>query len=129
MAFRNGAYAKVWEVSRVADNYVDVRLSTSRKKKDTSEYEQDFGGFVRFIGTACEPAKTLKNGDKIKLSEVACTQTYNKEQQKQYTNFQCFAFEMADGAPQGKQPAKQEKKDTSFMNIPEDAEDETLPFS
>lgn len=44
MGFRTGAYAKVWEVTPMSDTSTKVRLSVSRKNKQTNEYEQDFSG-------------------------------------------------------------------------------------
>ena len=52
MGFRTGAYAKVWEVTPMSDTSTKVRMSVSRKNKQTGEYEQDFSGFVLCIGTA-----------------------------------------------------------------------------
>lgn len=49
MGFRTGAYAKVWEVTPMSDTSTKVRLSVSRKNKQTNEYEQDFSGFVLAI--------------------------------------------------------------------------------
>ena len=39
--FSVNAYAKIWEVKRVADKYTDLRISTS-KKVEEGKYEQDF---------------------------------------------------------------------------------------
>lgn len=123
MSFRNGAYAKIWEIQPVTGNFTDIRLSTSHKRKDTGEYEQDFGGFVRLIGTAHQNASKLNVGDRIKLGEVGVTTSYNKETKKQYTNFQCYSFELAnDFLQQAETQAKEEK-------IIETEEDEELPFS
>lgn len=95
MSFRNGAYATVWEVKPAA-NYTDVRLSTSRKSKQSGEYETDFSGFVRFIGDANRMAAGLKQRDRIKLGEVACTNQYVKDKNTTYHNYQCFNFEAAE---------------------------------
>lgn len=97
MAFRTGAYAKIWEL-KTSDRgtYTDARISTSHKRKDTGEYEQDFGGYVRLIGEAHQMAAGLKVGDSIRLGDVAATQTYNKQQGRTYTNFQVFTFEIPE---------------------------------
>lgn len=42
MGFRTGAYAKVWEVTPMSDTSTKVRMSISRKNKQSGEYEQDF---------------------------------------------------------------------------------------
>ena len=123
MAFQDGNYAKVWEVKRNT-NYTDVRLSTSRKRKDTGVYETDFSGFVRFIGKAHQDAVNLNDGDRIKLGNVSCTRTYNKAENKNYTNFQCYSYSIGDSAPAT--PAPQ----TAAPPVPEIPEgvDEELPF-
>ena len=51
MGFRSGSFAKVWEVSPVNDTSTKLRISVSRKNKQTGEYEQDFSGFVMCVGT------------------------------------------------------------------------------
>ena len=38
MGFRTGAYAKIWEVTPMSDTSTKVRLSVSRKNKQTNEY-------------------------------------------------------------------------------------------
>lgn len=38
MGFRSGAYAKVWDVSPVSDTATKLRVSISRKDKNTGEY-------------------------------------------------------------------------------------------
>ena len=71
MGFRTGAYAKIWEVTPMSDTSTKVRLSVSRKNKQTNEYEQDFSGFVLAIGTAAaKKAACLKEGERIKLGDV-----------------------------------------------------------
>ena len=68
MGFRTGAYAKVWEVTPMSDTSTKVRMSISRKNKQSGEYEQDFSGFVLAIGTAAaKKAAGLKEGDIITL--------------------------------------------------------------
>ena len=125
MAFRSGAYATVWEVRAGKGKYSDVRLSTSRKNQ-SGEYETDFSGFVRFIGEAHEKAGALKEKDRIKLGDVSVTNTYSKEKQTTYTNFQVYSFEMADGSNQTNQYSA--KKDGFDPSVPEGV-DEELPFA
>ena len=59
MGFRTGAYAKVWEVSPLSDTSTKVRMSVSRKNKQSGEYEQDFSGYVLCIGTAAAKKASL----------------------------------------------------------------------
>ena len=95
MGFRTGAYAKIWEVTPMSDTSTKVRLSVSRKNKQTNEYEQDFSGFVLAIGTAAaKKAACLKEGERIKLGDVDVTTKYDKEKKVTYTNFKMFSFEV-----------------------------------
>lgn len=98
MGFRTGAYAKVWEVTPMSDTSTKVRLSVSRKNKQTNEYEQDFSGFVLAIGTvAAKKASCLKQGDRIKLGDVDVTTKYDKDKKVTYTNYKMFSFETGEG--------------------------------
>ena len=95
MGFRTGSYAKIWEIEPKSDTNTTIRLSISRKNKNTGEYEQDFSGFVSFIGTvSAKKASCLKKGDRIKLGDVDVTTNYNKEKKVTYTNFKCFSFDV-----------------------------------
>lgn len=129
MAFRTGSYGKVWEIKPATGNYTDIRFSTSKKRKDTGEYETDFSGFVRLIGDAHAKAGSLKEGDRIKIGDISATQTYNKEQQKTYTNFQMYSFEVADGQTQPQQTSATPTTDTGFVNVPDSIVEEELPFN
>lgn len=95
MGFRTGSFAKVWEVTPMSDTSTKVRMSISRKNKQTGEYEQDFSGFVVAVGTAAaSKAAKLKEGDRIKLGDVDVSTSYNKEKGVTYTNFKMFSFEV-----------------------------------
>ena len=95
MGFRVGSFAKVWAVEPKSDTNTTVRISISRKNKQTGEYEQDFSGFVSFVGTAAaKKAACLKEGDRIKLGDVDVTTSYNSEKKITYTNFKAFSFEL-----------------------------------
>lgn len=97
MGFRTGAYAKVWEVTPVNDTATKVRMSISRKNKQSGEYEQEFSGFVFFIGTATAgKAAKLNQNARIKLGDVDVTTKFDKEKNVTYTNFKVFSFEDAD---------------------------------
>lgn len=125
MGFRNGAYATIWEVKAGKGNYSDVRLSISKKNKQTEQYETDFSGFVRFIGTAHQNAGSLKEKDRIKIGDCEVTNSYDKEKKVTYTNFAVFSFEDVNG---NNNSTSEKTKDDSFVNIP-DGIDEELPFS
>lgn len=125
MGFRTGAYATIWEVKKGAGNFTDVRLSISRKNKQTNQYETDFSGFARMIGMAHQNAGTLKERDRIKIVDCDVTNHYDKEKNTTYTNFAIFSFEEADN--QANTGTSQTGAD-GFMNIP-DGIDEELPFN
>lgn len=123
MGFRTGAYAKVWEVTPMSDTSTKVRMSISRKNKQSGEYEQDFSGFVLAIGTAAaKKAASLKEGNRIKLGDVDVTTKYDKEKKVTYTNFKMFSFEL-DG---------EESRDSSTEPQPTvdegEIDDNRLPF-
>lgn len=129
MGFRTGAYATIWEVKNGSGNYTDVRMSISKKNKQTDQYETDFSGFVRFIGTAHQKANTLKEKDRIKIGECEVTNSYDKEKKVTYTKFAVFSFEDANGSNTNVSQNTQIKTDPyGFIDIP-DGIDEELPFN
>ena len=94
MGFRQNAYCKIWEVTQMSDTATKLRISISKKNKQTNEYEQDFSGFVMCIGTAAAgKAAALKNGSRIKLGECDVTTKYDAEKKTSYTNFKVFSFD------------------------------------
>lgn len=108
MGFRVGSYAKVWAVDPKTDTNTVVRISISRKNKKSGEYEQDFSGFVSFVGTAAaKKAANLKEGDRIKLGDVDVTTSYNAEKKITYTNYKAFDFTVegsTDNTPSNTEP-------------------------
>lgn len=99
MGFRTGAFAKVWEITPMSDTSTKLRLSISRKNKQTGEYEQDFSGFVLCIGTAAaRNAAKLSEGARIKLGDCDVTTKYDAQKKITYTNFKLFSFEDADSS-------------------------------
>lgn len=100
MGFRKDSYATVWSVETVSDTLTKARVSISRKNKNTGEYEQDFSGYVSFVGTAAAAkAAKLKEKDRVKLGDVDVSNRYDKEKGKEYTTFKVFSFELQDGSP------------------------------
>lgn len=126
MGFRKDAYCTVWEVKQGSGNFSDARISTSKKNKQTGEYETDFSGFVRFIGSAHQKSSSLKEKDRIKLGDCEVTNRYDKEKKVTYTSFAIFDFEMANGGQQTPQQAQPSV--AGFENIPSDVDCE-LPFA
>lgn len=97
MGFRSGSYAKVWRFEDKG-NYAVVEISTSKKNKQTDQYETDFNSkFTRFIGQAHTDILALQDGVKIKLGEVEVTNSWNKETKQGYTNFLVYTFEYKPG--------------------------------
>ena len=104
MGFRTGAYAKVWEVTPMSDTSTKLRISVSRKNKQSGEYEQDFSGFVLCIGSAAaRNALKLKEGARIKLGDCDVTTKYDAQKKITYTNFKLFSFETEDDSGSTKQ--------------------------
>lgn len=122
MGFRKDAYATVWGVEPISDTITKSRISISRKNRQTGEYEQDFGGYVKFMGTAAaKKAAQLKEKDRIRLGDVDVSNFYNKEKKTEYTDFKIFSFDMADDAPS-------QQSNDSMSAIEEGATGDELPF-
>jgi hypothetical protein len=126
MGFRTGAFTKVWEVTPLSDTCTKLRVSISRKNKQTDEYEQEFSGFVMVVGTgASQEAAKLSPGDKIRLGDVDVTTRYDKPHNVTYTNFKVYSFELDDDrAPSAA------GKSSSARSLDEgyDGDDSALPF-
>ena len=123
MGFRLNNWASVWSVEEGRGNTMKVRLSTSRKKKDTDEYEQDFSGFCTFIGNAKVKAEKLKPKDRIKLGDVDVTTWYNKEKGVEYVTYKVFDFETSDGAGSTSAPAGAQKTAKKSSGLEDEVED------
>ena len=141
MGFREGAFATVWEITNMSDNFSKIRVSTSRQDKKTDEYVTDFSGFVSLIGEAHKKVglieKALDHSDRCRIKLGACdvSNRYDKEAGREFTNFTAFDFEMIDGASSTKDDSS--KKATAKKSKPAASplsdyamqdEDEPLPF-
>lgn len=123
MGFRKDGYAKVWKTT-VYEKYTVVELSTSKKNKQSGEYEVDFQhSFVKFIGQAHRDATSLTRGSRIKLGDCDVTRKYSKEKQREYIDFIVYDFALESAPNTGDSLA-----DATFMTIPDDVVGE-LPFS
>lgn len=91
--FSAGSYAKIWEIKAINEKYSDIRISTSKKDKNTGEYSQDFGGFVRMVGQAHSQMQYLNEGDRFKIVRCGVENSYNKEKKTTFNNFIIFEIE------------------------------------
>lgn len=124
MGFRKDAWATCWGAEVKSDTLTQVRISTSRKNKQTDEYVQDFSGFVAFIGTAtAKKAAGLKEKDRIKLGDVEVTTKYDRDKKITYTNYKCYSFTTQDD---DNKPTS--SSDEPEPNIDDVVDDERLPF-
>lgn len=128
MGFRKDAWATCWSVEVKSDTLTQVRLSTSRKDKQTEEYVQDFSGFVAFVGSvAAKKAASLKEKDRIKLGDVEVTTKYDKGKEVTYTNFKCYNFTTQENNSGSNEdlPFTMEEPQPS---VDEGVNDDRLPF-
>lgn len=132
MGFRQNGFMTVWSVEpSKSGNTTRVRLSSSRRNKQTDQFEQDFSGFCTFIGDAHKLAKNLQERDRIKILECDVGTTYDKEKKVEYVNYKVFSFEMADGtSPAAAGAAKKNQRKAATVDDGEvDApEDGNCPF-
>ena len=107
MGFRDNGYLTVWEVKETRSPRITrVRVSSSRKNRQTDEYETDFKGWCSFMGDCAKQALDLKQKDRIITKRVDVTNSYNKETETEYINYNVYEFEMADGSGKKSAPAK-----------------------
>lgn len=126
IGFRSNAYAKIWEIQPISNTLTKLRISISRKKRGTDEYEQDFGGYVACIGTAAaDKASRLSVGDTIKLGDVDVSNTYNKEKKVTYTDFKVFSFELGDAKEKSEEATE---ADSGEVEAPDEDYGDRLPF-
>lgn len=106
--FSAGSFAKIWEIKEGSGNYTDIRISTSKKNKETGKYEQDFGGYVRMVGQAHEAMAHLEEKDSFKIIRCGVENHYSKEKKVTYNNFVIFEVEVDDSYP-AKEPGEDEE--------------------
>lgn len=133
MAFRTGAYAKVWACEKGNGNYYVAEMSTS-KKGQNGEYEKDWSSkFVRLIGTAAKRAESLGKGDTVRIGDCEVTNHYDNTKKTMYTNFAIFSFMDEDDNGSGSSQTSNKKSakkasDEEYVKVPEGI-DEELPFT
>ena len=121
MGFRNGSYMTVWAVEP-KENFTRLRMSSSRKNKQTGAYEQDWSGFASFVGSAKEAAAKLKEKDRIKLGDCDVTTKFDSAKRVEYTNYVVFGFEVVGGNGGGKKPEQ------AAEEFDGDVDEDGLPF-
>lgn len=97
MGFKTGAYATIWSAVEDKGKWSKTRISTSRKNKETDQYEDDFSGFVNLIGAAHTEGANLKERDRIKIGDCEVNTKYDKAKKVTYTNFNIYSLEVVSG--------------------------------
>jgi len=98
--FSADSFAYIWEIKNRSDKYTDARISTSKKDKETGEYHQDFGAFVRFVGKAHEKMAALSEKDHFQIMKCGVENRYDKEKKTTYTNYLVFDIQTDDPVPE-----------------------------
>lgn len=124
MGFRTGAWLKIWEIAP-GDRSTKIRGSISKKNKQSGQYEQDWSGFAVLAGTAHRDASGLKVNDTIKIGDCDVTCRYDKQKDKEYTNFSIYTFETNN--QQGGNTASASAANTAPAAPADETEDED-PF-
>jgi hypothetical protein len=101
MAFRDNAYATIWEVKPTHGKSMNVRLSTSYKNKQTGNYETDFSDYVFFSGEAAQKIAGAKEKDRVKLLQTSVTSQWDKEKKTNRYTFVVWDVDTSVGAPGG----------------------------
>lgn len=130
MGFRNGAYAKVWEVTPKSEAMTKVRLSISYKNKETDQYDVKFSSSVMFVGTACaSKAAKLTENDRIQLLQVDVDSPKDESTGKRYYVFKCSDFAVANGQDQPYSTPAQQATSTPAQQVDSgELDDSRLPF-
>jgi hypothetical protein len=128
MGFGTGKFGRVWKIENKG-NYHVAEMSTSKKNKQTDQYETDWANkFVRLVGTAHNQIESMDISKSVKIGACEVTNKYDKEKNTTYTNYVIFGFEDVDGGNQSAKPASSKANSDGFMQIP-DGVDEELPFA
>ncbi len=99
MGFRQGAYATLWRVGE-KNGAVSVQLSTSYKKKDSTEYVVDWQGWATCKFDAETFAKSItkpipENGIRVRIGNCEVKNKYDAEKKIMYTNYEVLGLEDA----------------------------------
>lgn len=148
MGLRIGGKCAMWSIEDKG-SYASANLSTSKRKKDSKEYETDWrNGYVWLCDRAYENLKgyaPLGEGEYMEIrigkgyektndqgqtyfqTPIEITSNYVKEKNREYTNYKIYDAEPIV-SDKTKAEAKQESVSIdSIMEIPDSLED-ALPF-
>lgn len=126
----------VFAVYPKTNGVTQIRGCTSRRNKDTGEFENDFSGYCSCIGNQCaQKALTLKPADghpvRIRLGDIEVRQVFEKgadgKQKLQYTNFNIYSFDTSEESEK-KTAASNEPPNPVYEGISDDVDEEGLPF-
>ena len=94
--FSVGTYATIWAIEDKGTSSI-VELSTSKKNRQTDQYETDFSNrYVRFTGSAHQVVKGLGRKDKVRIDKCGVSISKNEATGKYYTNFLVFECSVAE---------------------------------
>lgn len=127
MAFRDNAFATVWEVKPTRGSSMNVRISTSYKSKQTGNYETDFSDFCFFSGEAAKKVANCKPRDRIQLLQTSVTSQYDKNTKQSRYTFTVWDIDPnpSRGAGSGSAPAQ---ASVVPPKAPAKDSDDELPF-
>lgn len=103
----------------VSERIVFANLSTSKKNKgvggEISYVNMSWKG--RFVGDAFEPAKALRNGDKIDITSGAISNRFDKSNGGHlYVDVIIFEFAMSD-TNKGKENSSDQAQNTNYGEL------------
>ena len=111
MGFRNGAFATVWDKKQVSPMVTQLRISISKKNKETGKYDQDFSGFVAVVG---------------REAAAEANKLYDKAKNITYTNFTVFGF--TNASSNGRNTYTQARRQAVDEPMEGETPDSELPF-
>lgn len=86
------SYATTFQVT-VEEKYVQANLSTSKKNPTKESGYENMSWRARFVGAAADKAKELTDGSRIKITNGAVENNYDKETKRLWVTVIVFDFE------------------------------------
>lgn len=126
MGFRQGAYAKIWQIKNDG-KYPRIQISVDRKEKDSDPpvYNKEFSGWATLFGNAQKNVDSISERDTIKINSCDVTTYYDKGREVEYVNYKIFDFELAGNKVTTNNVEKVEPEKTT---VEETDNDDALPF-